>query len=543
VPTPGSAAVPKAAPVPAPAQVDEEDDYVDPEADPAPVQVDETVEVDIGEEAFSFEDKSYGHGSVEDIIDSSVPSSYNYHIIDKMTGPKYEMWNGSPLWCSLSHDIDDVVDSPMHLLFLGVVKSTVSYVADFLKLQKVSHCFETLMKHKLRCVLDEYKVNWMVLIDFKQGGDILDTTGWLAENFVGFSRILLWFVSSLRVLGDNRSFSPIDPVVNDNIQLWTKAQLLQYTEENNLPIIRNEQVLKKRKQANVKELRSSVREFKRRKGTDIRNEISTDSNVTRKNCTVEDIISLVAYLHKLIYSIMGKETADPTSTRNNIDRYSRLYMTQLNKVTANMEIENVHTRLWNLQSLLNLGRMFERYGYIPLYWEGGMAGEAVLKKFKREKGSLSLKQSLKHIMESVYRRRSLEHLSTGSQLGMNTTMEKVAHVYSSIHEVNKKISLHHPISVLWNKMIPCHYVCIRRKTEMKYITLTTEYKSTDDIGRWFSIHLIKNEDDLYDKEESSVKMGHEKTKLFTDVHADIPQLLLPSVHLSSKCYTTISSLW
>jgi hypothetical protein len=475
--------------------------------------------------------------------EESKTEAVHKRIIDKMTGPKYEMWSGSPLWASLSHDFDDIVDSPMHLLFLGVVKSTMSYVSEFLKLRKVSHCFENLMKHKLRCILDEYKIHWMVLIDFKQGGDILDTTGWLAENFVGFSRLFLWFVSSLRVIGDNRSFLPIDPVVNDNIQLWSKAQLLDYTEEYNLPIIRNEMVLKKRKQANVIELRSSVREFKRRRETVIQQDNISESNIPRNNCTVEDIISLVGYLHKLIYSIMGKGNGDSTSTRNDIERFSRLYLSQLSKVTTNMGIDNVHTRLWNLQSLLNLGRMFERYGHIPLYWEGGIAGEAIIKKFKREKGSLSLKESLKHIMESLYRRRSLEYLNTASPMDMNSTVEKRVHVYSSIHEVNKKISLHHPISVLWNKSAPCHYVCIRNKKGLRYIIIRTKDITTDDIGKWFSIHLIKDEDKLYDKEDSSVEMGHEKTKLITDVHADIPHMMLPSVHLSSKCYTTISSLW
>jgi len=465
-------------------------------------------------------------------------------LLDKMSGEKFEVWRGAPLWNSLSHDIEDVVDSPMHLLFLGIVKSTITYISEFVKLRKISQSFESVMKHKLRCVIEQYKVHWMVLIDFKECGDTLDTTGWLAENYIAFSRIFLWFVSSLRNLCEDRIFPPIQPIINDSIQLWSKQQLLEFTEENNVTIFRNDKALTKRKQANVTELRCSIREFKKKRVSEIHdNDTSpTTSDRSTNTCTIEDIITLVRYLHYFIYSVMGKNLSlTKERIRNNIERYSRLYLSQLNKVASNMGIQNVHTRLWNLQSLLNIGTMFERYGHIPLYWEGGIAGEAVIKKMKRERSSLVLKDSLKHMFESLYRRRSLDYLSHEFRFNDSTFTQKSVHVYDSCHEVNSTISRHHPISVLWDERSTTHYVCIKQAGETCFVRLQTKFLCTDDIGSWISIRNIDINDAKHGKDD--VYDIHSGKRNNSNGCPYIPQMLFPSVHIATNYYTIISSLW
>jgi len=473
----------------------------------------------------------------DQMLDDHVDQETLKKVCDKMIGPKYQLWSGSPLWNSLSHNLEDVVDSPMHLLFLGVVKSTMYYVSEFVKLRKISHAYETLMRHKIRCIHDVYKLDWFVLIDFKHCGDTLDTTGWLAENYIAFSRIFLWFVSSLRVIKDQRIFSSIDPVLNDNIQQWTKQQLLEFTEENNVVVVRNGKVVEKRKQVNVKELRSIVREFKKTKLSSSNVDeaplvqVVPPATSTSNECTVEDIILLVQYLHMLIYSIMGKGNIN---TRNNIERYSRLYLSQMHKITSNMGIDDIHTRLWNLQSLLNLGVMFERYGHIPLYWEGGIGGEGGIKDIKREKAYLPLKNCFPKMLDSLYRRRSLSRLREDLSCSTAAAYRKVAHVYFSRHEIKKLLALHHPISVMWNINNRSHYVCVKFENTIEYIPIKTEEVLLDDIGFWLLIDMRDCDDNVPKISQSDVN---------TSTCTNVPQILLPSVHLPHHYYTVVSSNW
>jgi len=73
------------------------------------------------------------------LSDGSLPTDGRFQqqlrerVLQKMTGKQYEPWNGSSLWHSQTHEISDVIDTPMHLIFLGIVKTTISYVSDFIK--------------------------------------------------------------------------------------------------------------------------------------------------------------------------------------------------------------------------------------------------------------------------------------------------------------------------------------------------------------------------------------------------------------------------
>jgi hypothetical protein len=74
-----------------------------------------------------------------------------------MIGKDYEPWKGSPLWHSRTHDVSDVIDTPMHLIFLGIVKTTISYVSDFIKKFKISTTFSTIVSRRMNIFYNEYK--------------------------------------------------------------------------------------------------------------------------------------------------------------------------------------------------------------------------------------------------------------------------------------------------------------------------------------------------------------------------------------------------
>lgn len=87
------------------------------------------------------------------------------------------------------------VDAPMHLIFLGIIKTTLfmikkwlgkgGYLEDFLK-----RCKE------LNALLNDLHIDWLRIEDFRDG----KFGGWVSENFVAFSRVMLWFFQDLGTL-------------------------------------------------------------------------------------------------------------------------------------------------------------------------------------------------------------------------------------------------------------------------------------------------------------------------------------------------------
>jgi len=50
---------------------------------------------------------------------------------------QFEPWKGPAAWQCEGVELDDHIDAIMHLLFLGIVKSTLQHTVEWLKLKKV----------------------------------------------------------------------------------------------------------------------------------------------------------------------------------------------------------------------------------------------------------------------------------------------------------------------------------------------------------------------------------------------------------------------
>ena len=465
----------------------------------------------------------------DDVTDDNKPSPRK-RLLGTMNGSDYTLWTGSPLWKSLSHDIDDVIDVPMHMVFLGLVKATMSYVSDFIKKKKISSTFQNIVNHKMGCLIDKYTLSWLVLLPFKNRGDTLSTTGWVAENLVAFSRIFLWFISSLRLLDETRTFVSVLPPT-DPVQFWNRQALLNYVRKHRLRVIRKGKTIEDTAKATDKELRCVI--IDSQNSNDDARSTEPETNQDNFNCNVEDVISMVRYLHLLVSALMAKRT--PTkNTRNEIERYSRLYLSMIYKVASNLGVENVHLRLWNCQSLLNLGLMHERYGDIDLIWEGGIAGEAAVKKCKEEKGGICQKNWTSLMMKSVYRRRSLSFIRGEMYNATNrpTASPKLVYSYKSHIEIVWMINHHMPISVYKKGYINCFFYCLKgAKGNFIYLPLQVSQETCDDIGVWYSIAI--------DKDDSNTFLPRDSID-----ETFVAVVLLPSFHLIGEFkYMVCSSNW
>jgi hypothetical protein len=439
-------------------------------------------------------------------------------LLESMNGPKYHHWRGLPYWCSVTNDIEDFPDVPMHLLFLGIVKTTLNTVHSFIKQNKVSTIFETLMKRTLSPIIREYKLDWLVLMEFKMNGstDSLESTSWVSENFLAFSRILKWFVSSLRGLNDRNTYRTRS-ILKKPIKLWKKNDLLMFSERHS---ILDTYVAESSKPV---DLRRIITEYIRNNQNAVNSHV--EQNDTSR-CTVEDIIKLASGLHDFLHATMCP--FDILSSRNKIERHVRIFLTQLHKIASNLGTTDIFMSTWNAQSLLNLGQMIERFGLSNL-WEGGLNGEGMIQRFKAIQGILGT-QKWPLILETVLKKRALQ-LIIEKDCVESQEQRKQAHRYQILH-LHLMLSRRYPISVLWDASTDTRYVIVNtehRSTRLCRILCT--FMFTDDIARWYDITV-----DTAIVETIVIDMDHL-----------IAQILMPAVHLhaitTKDLYCVISSDW
>jgi hypothetical protein len=442
-------------------------------------------------------------------------------LLSTMVGPEFELWSGSPLWKSLSHDIHDNVDAPMHLLFLGIMKSTMGYISDFFKVTLLDRSFTKVVSHKLKTLISIYKLSWLNILPFKNNGSMLDTSGWVGENFLAFSRLFLWYISPISLLQiEQPTNDPTDD--DDDIHNWSKIKLKRFAEKNKIKVI----VTNERSKHPTKlDYRVAIIDHKASINTTTDDEISTTDPFL---CTVQDVVLLVSYLQRLIYSLMNKCNDPVRDIRNRIEINSRLYLFQLYKVTSYLSIKDVHLRLWNCQSLLNLGLMFERFGHLDNFWEGGIPGEGIIKFYKRERSCMSLEKWSYHMLLSSYRRRSLE-LCRPLTVPIMVHRKKHYHVYQSRHHFTEMVAKHLPLSILVDRLAKATFTLYKdEEQKLKKVNVTLIEKKIDIFDSWFELQI-----DVSNETFTSLST-------FDDC---IPIVLLPSLHLPGNLFCSISYTW
>lgn len=107
------------------------------------------------------------------------------------------IWSSPILWrrgVSLSCHLD----VPMHLVFLGIVKSTITTINEWIS----SHGWNLIVESRTNITLDNIKslnLNWCRSIPLWRTGSSrqLSTSGWVSENYLAMTRLTAWYYSEL----------------------------------------------------------------------------------------------------------------------------------------------------------------------------------------------------------------------------------------------------------------------------------------------------------------------------------------------------------
>lgn len=99
-----------------------------------------------------------------------------------------------PMWSSII-SLDQFIETPMHHLFEGLVKTVIELLTLYLKFHKKWTKFGRLINEILSDISSMH-IGYCAVDTFSNEDD-LKTGGWLAENYLGFSRVMVIIIGHL----------------------------------------------------------------------------------------------------------------------------------------------------------------------------------------------------------------------------------------------------------------------------------------------------------------------------------------------------------
>ena len=257
------------------------------------------------------------------------------------------------------------VDSPMHLLFLGIVKTVLKSITEWTKQQRLFKDFCQKAK-EYNDRLHELKLDWLPYQEFKDGS----YTGWVSENYLAFSRIMKWFFQEIRELVRDSDEEGMSLPTKAPCRLWKRCHFVYFLTSRGLKV---------KKKENLKSLRPRVQQLFKRPGgpppvKKNRAGVYEPSQVERVLIALENMLdSLMAP------DVIPVESAKEASLR------IKIFITEFNILDDQIKSEDKQKAVLscpNILTLLNLPAMLEEFGPIRFLWEGNVHGESFLRLIK-----------------------------------------------------------------------------------------------------------------------------------------------------------------
>jgi hypothetical protein len=363
-----------------------------------------------------------------------------------------------PLWTRKS-ELSNHVDVPMHLIFLGVVKATITMIKDWIKVRGHNQGYQ---KYANQALAGFPFVQWCVVNSFS--GEKLG--GWVSENYLAFSRLLKWFYCNC-----NDLFAEKDPYSDPpgDHKKWVKALCIKWLEargvdldmfintNNDIPEIlldelnqvRSEQ--KNLKTAPVNVLRKMITYYKEMEGM-------MPELLSSRLCQVDDIVMLIKHLSQMVSAIMtctGNE-----DTIREAEYEIKMFLSLVDRIDKSMKVTASNKRIrwkpkwismYNFICLLNIPNIIRKYGPIRNIWEGAVQGEGYIRKIKPLLSSGLRKNWQVAKMKKLLQQDSLEMLMKSVDIENQITEERRNissdfKLYSSILVAHQQYEKSEPLS-------------------------------------------------------------------------------------------------
>jgi hypothetical protein len=138
-------------------------------------------------------------------------------------------WEPPAIWKRAASLLQHL-DAPMHLIFHGIIKGICRLLMAWLTERRTKESFNRYYKGLLDPIL-AFSLDWCKLTPFEGS-----FAGWLAENYVGLSKISLWFWSGLLQVSQDPEYeppsTPYQRWTGKDCKAWLKARNLDITSLN-----------------------------------------------------------------------------------------------------------------------------------------------------------------------------------------------------------------------------------------------------------------------------------------------------------------------
>ena len=316
------------------------------------------------------------------------------------------------------------IDPIMHLIFYGVVASTIEELQLFLSKRKKHSNFKRITNILIDKII-ELKLSWCKILPYKEG----TFGGWIAENWIAFMRITKWLTSEIHFIAGNTEYEK--PA--GEIKTWKKPTLRYWCDWHGF----------KYGKQNKKQLQKYVLDIN--KDSSIENAI-----VSQPGGDVKNIMNLIVSLNTMVALIMQPEIDE--TLINHCECSIKIYLTIVELVNSNLR-DKGEIPIWinksNYMSLLNLPRQMKEFGPLRLYWEGGWKGEGIIQELKPLIRNRFQKNWSKNTLKRLYNLRAFDYLlETNNLIYESPTSDGNYRSYKSFENIIENIEKHNAISVI-----------------------------------------------------------------------------------------------
>jgi hypothetical protein len=259
---------------------------------------------------------------------------------DKERNPElYEIWKFPAVW-ERGTELNQHIDTVMHLTFLGVVKITILMIHQCITDCDRAQQFNSYANNLFESV-SKYKLSWCKCIPYKRG----TLGGWVSENFIAAGRLMIWFYSGLdEVLKESTASVAPDGKLQ---KMWTKKENMSWLKMRGLPTL------------------GTASEISLRVSGYMNNPGGPPPTLPSRNSYVPLIFDVLSSLKAMVSRIMASNVSDESI--NDVDMHIKNFLQCFHRF--DITLKNTHTEAkpkwlnsYNFVSLTNIPRIFQQYG-------------------------------------------------------------------------------------------------------------------------------------------------------------------------------------
>ena len=374
-----------------------------------------------------------------------------------------------PSWID-GTDLFQSVDATMHILFHGVVKTVFKEITQWVKDRKCEISYSRYCGEALEHVIS-LKLDWCKVCDFNEG-----YSGWLAENFVGLSKMSAWFVSGLRYVTPD----PVYEQPTTDPTRWRKPETTAFLRSRQVEFDSN---------ASAAQLKSLVLELFQQPG-------GPPPVAEPTGCSIDTIFDLVVSMNQLVNVIMSPCLPSDCASlvRVHVIRFLDCYKKFQDYKCKPNGIPSWLSKM-NFLCLLNLPEACERLGPPRWNYEGSTLGEGFLPYLKP-----LLKMGMRNkwatgLLTQFYSKRAVKLVQRDTMLKQDdcdsdddqadefVALRKQFVCYKNKEQLETDFELGHPLSVVY--LSDGSFGCLVGKDMSNLISLQLSQWHSECVGQQY----------------------------------------------------------